>query len=177
MLCIATRRIQRIQRLYWLIPVTHICLQVAFLMCVLDTCCSHFLTIIAGVDLHFRHDQIACMPDLGIKPGRWSASYRWDCWPLRTPTASVYISYINLFCYILCKFMWIFCIAQVKGVAQWLSWVNPASCLYCAQDKFLQRPISLSYLILWLVLLLSQTLLHPLHLDNPVKYISHNDYA
>ena len=22
----------------------------------LDTCCSHFLTIIAGVDLHFRHE-------------------------------------------------------------------------------------------------------------------------
>ena len=21
-----------------------------------DTCCSHFLTIIAGVDLHFRHE-------------------------------------------------------------------------------------------------------------------------
>ena len=24
-------------------------------MRVLDTCCSHFLTIIAGVDLHFRY--------------------------------------------------------------------------------------------------------------------------
>ena len=25
-------------------------------MRVLDTCCSHFLTIIAGVDLNFRHE-------------------------------------------------------------------------------------------------------------------------
>ena len=33
--------------------------QCVFCFCfmrVLDTCCSHFLTIIAGVDLHFRHE-------------------------------------------------------------------------------------------------------------------------
>ena len=30
----------------------------------LDTCCSHFLTIIAGVDLHFRHEsELPGMPD------------------------------------------------------------------------------------------------------------------
>ena len=58
---------------------------------------------------------------------------------------------INLFCYILCKFVWIFCVAQVEGAAQWLPRANPASCLYCAQDKFLQRPINLSYLILYLL--------------------------
>ena len=55
---------------------------------------------------------------------------------------------IDLFCYILCKFVWIFCVAQVEGAAQWLPRANPAWCLYCAQDKFLQRPINLSYLIL-----------------------------
>ena len=27
-----------------------------FVYTCLDTCCSHFLTIIAGVDLHFRHE-------------------------------------------------------------------------------------------------------------------------
>ena len=55
---------------------------------------------------------------------------------------------INLFCYILCKFVWIFCVAQVEGAALRLPRANSASCLYCAQDKFLQRPINLSYLIL-----------------------------
>ena len=29
---------------------------IQWFMRVLDTCCSHFLTIIAGVDLHFRHE-------------------------------------------------------------------------------------------------------------------------
>ena len=55
---------------------------------------------------------------------------------------------INLFCYIQCKFAWIFCVAQVEGAAQWLPRANPASCLYCAQDNFLQRPINLSYYLI-----------------------------
>ena len=35
----------------------------------LDICYSHFLTIIAGVDLHFRHDsKLPVCQDLGIEP-------------------------------------------------------------------------------------------------------------
>ena len=30
----------------------------------LDTCCSHFLTIIAGVDVHFRHESELCICSL-----------------------------------------------------------------------------------------------------------------
>ena len=36
----------------------------------LDTCWGHFLTIIAGVDLHFlAWIWTVCMPDPGIEPG------------------------------------------------------------------------------------------------------------
>ena len=37
----------------------------------LDTCCSHFLTIIAGVDLHFRHEsKLPVCQTQGFNPGR-----------------------------------------------------------------------------------------------------------
>ena len=36
----------------------------------LDTCCSHFLTIIAGVDVHFRHEsELPACRTLGLNPG------------------------------------------------------------------------------------------------------------
>ena len=35
----------------------------------LDTCCSHFLTIIAGVDLHFRHEsELPVCQTRGLNP-------------------------------------------------------------------------------------------------------------
>ena len=34
---------------------SHFCVNTIGLCMCLDTCCTHFLTIIAGVDLHFRH--------------------------------------------------------------------------------------------------------------------------
>ena len=40
-------------------PTFRLCLLLAACIRVyacLDTCCSHFLTIVAGVDLHFRHE-------------------------------------------------------------------------------------------------------------------------
>ena len=44
----------------------------------LDTCCSHFL-IIAGVDLHFRHEsELPVCRHRGLNPGRRSA--RRDVW-------------------------------------------------------------------------------------------------
>ena len=37
----------------------------------LDTCCSHFLTIIAGVDLHFRHEsELPVCWTRGLNQGR-----------------------------------------------------------------------------------------------------------
>ena len=40
----------------------------------LDTCCSHFLTITAGVDLHFRHEsELPVCRTRGLKPGRRGA--------------------------------------------------------------------------------------------------------
>ena len=48
-------------------PVKRECL---FYMC-LDTCCSHFLTIIASVDLHFRHEsKLPVCQTCGLNPGR-----------------------------------------------------------------------------------------------------------
>ena len=44
-----------------------------FYMC-LDTCCSHFLTIIAGVDLHFKHEsKLPVCRTWGLNPGRRGA--------------------------------------------------------------------------------------------------------
>ena len=40
-------------------------------MRVLDTCCSHFLTIITGVNLHFRHEsELPVCWTRGLNPGR-----------------------------------------------------------------------------------------------------------
>ena len=40
----------------------------------LDTCCSHFLTIIAFVDLHFRHEsELPVCRTRGLNPGRRGA--------------------------------------------------------------------------------------------------------
>ena len=40
----------------------------------LDTCCSHFLTIIAGVDLHFRHEsKLPACRTWGLNRGRHGA--------------------------------------------------------------------------------------------------------
>ena len=42
----------------------------------LDTCCSHFLTIIAGVDLHFRHEsELPVCRTRGLNPGRRAANH------------------------------------------------------------------------------------------------------
>ena len=39
----------------------------------LDTCCSHYLTIIAGGDLHFRHEsELPVCQTRGLNPGRRS---------------------------------------------------------------------------------------------------------
>ena len=44
-----------------------------FYVC-LDTCCSHFLTIIAGVDLHFRHEsKLPVCRTRGLNQGRRGA--------------------------------------------------------------------------------------------------------
>ena len=40
----------------------------------LDTCCSYFLTVIAGVDLHFRHEsELPVCQTWGLNPGRRGA--------------------------------------------------------------------------------------------------------
>ena len=40
----------------------------------LDTCCTHFLTIIAGVDLHFRREsELPVCRTQGLNPGRRGA--------------------------------------------------------------------------------------------------------
>ena len=40
----------------------------------LDTCCSHFLTIIADMDLHFRHEsELPVCQTRGLNPGRRGA--------------------------------------------------------------------------------------------------------
>ena len=45
-----------------------------FVYACLYTCCSHFLTIIAGVDLHFRHEsKLPVCRTLGLNPGRRGA--------------------------------------------------------------------------------------------------------
>ena len=43
---------------------------IIFLFVCLDTCCSYFLTIIAGVDLHFRHEsELPVCRTRGLNPG------------------------------------------------------------------------------------------------------------
>ena len=45
-------------------------------MRILDTRCSHFLTIIAGVDLHFRHEsELPVCRTRGLNPGCRGANF------------------------------------------------------------------------------------------------------
>ena len=57
---------------------------------------------------------------------------------------------INLFCYILCKFVWILCVAQVEGAAQWLPRANTSFMLVLCSRQIPAKAnkLILSYLIL-----------------------------
>ena len=46
----------------------------------LDTCCRHFLTIIAGVDLHFRHESElpVCRTQVAAMQGEAANHYTYD---------------------------------------------------------------------------------------------------
>ena len=57
-----------------------ICLvyQMRLVYACVDTCCSHFLTIIAGVDLHFRHEsELPVCQTWGLNPGHCGARWGW----------------------------------------------------------------------------------------------------
>ena len=59
---------------------------------------------------------------------------------------------INLFCCIVCKFVWISCVAQVEGAAQWLSRVN-ISFMFVLCSR--QIPVKVNKLILAYLMLIT----------------------